>query len=334
MRISALLLLAACATGVDDPNQPEFGVTTPLPPPGEDLGISFDGGTPGELFSIRVTNADPGETVQFVISANGPGAGPCPDILDGLCVGLTPPLYRFSGTADSLGRAQYDVTLPATLDPSRVLGIQAFAVRDGAVGESVGSEVVEVPLSDGAPPTATSCAGYLEDFEDALWPLPDWVEVFGPGGSIAMEGFYGTYSLLDPEWYYLPTTYTVEPGTGIKGAFRAGNGRLYVGFDSNDGGTRSFVIATNTGDIRFQENIDYGYTELTIEPTTFVLDAWYSFEIWVLDEFTVEGTVTDLSTGREVSSVSQVYRDPHVGGGIALRSFGSFYIDQLSIECP
>jgi len=334
MRVPILLLLTACATGVDDPNQPNFGVDRPLPPPGEELGISYDGGTPGEVLSMRVTNADPGEDVHFVISANGPGVGPCPVLLDGLCVDLTPPLYRFTATADSLGRAQYDVTLPATLDPSRVLGIQAFAVRDGAVGESVGSVVVEVPLTDPTP-AATSCVRYMEGFEDGVWPLPDWIDVFGlGGGSISAEGYYGDYSLVDPEWSYLPTTYTVEPGTGIKGTVKPGDGRLYVGFDSHEGGTRSFVLAPNTGDIRFQENIAYAYTELTIEPAVLSTSLWYTFEIWILDEYTVEATVIDPSTGDVIAAVSQTYRTPHVGGGIALRSFGSFYIDQLAVECP
>ena len=333
MRVSILFLLTACATGVEDPNQSNFGVDRPLPPPGEELGISFDGGTPGEIFSMRVTNADPGEDVQFVISANGAGVGPCPALLDGLCVELTPPLYRFTSTADSLGRAQYDVTLPATLDPSRTLGFQAFAVRDGAVGESVGSVVVEVPLS--ASPVATSCVVYLEGFEDELWPLPDWVDVLGSGGgSIAPGGYYGEFSLLDPEWHYLPTTYTVEPGTGIKGTFLAGDGRLYVGFDSNDRGTRSFVLAPNTGDIRFQENIGYDYTELNIELTPLTVGAWYTFQILILDDYTVEGMVYDPDTLDVISTLTQVYTTPHVGGGIGLRSFGSFYIDQLAVECP
>jgi hypothetical protein len=333
MRVSILFLLTACATGVEDPNQANFGVDRPLPPPGEDLGISFDGGTPGGLFSMRVTNADPGEDVQFVISPNRPAFGPCPVLLDGLCLSLTPPFHRFTATADSLGRAQYDVTLPATLDPSLVLGIQAFAVRDGVVGESVGSIAVEVPLS--ASTVATSCSGYLEGFEDEVWPLPDWVDVLGSGGgSIAAEGYYGEFSLLDPEWHYLPTTYTVEPGTGIKGTFLAGNGRLYVGFDSNAGGTRSFVLASNTGDIRFQENIGYDYTELDMVPSALTLGAWYTFQILIIDDYTVEGMVYDPDTLDVISTLTQVYTEPHVGGGIALRSFGSFYIDQLAVECP
>src|SRR5437764_15185509 len=44
-------------------------------------------------------------------------------------------------------------------------------------------------------------------------------------------------------------------------------------------GTLSFVLAANTGDIRFQENPGYAFTELNSSPQAFLGDHWYFAEI-------------------------------------------------------
>lgn len=149
MRPVVLISVLACGADTPDADKPGLQAAAVLPPPGVHLTLEVTGAAPGATMTLRAFDADPGETVHFAVNGSGLGSGPCPEVLDGLCVDLAPPLFRFSAEADTRGEAQVDVDLPATLDPSRVLGVQAFAIRDGAAGESVGSDVVEAPLSEG-----------------------------------------------------------------------------------------------------------------------------------------------------------------------------------------
>ena len=149
MRSAVLISVIACGTYTPQPEKPLLRAGAALPPPGVDLTLEVTGASPGATMTLSALDADPGETVHFAVNGSGTGSGPCPDVLDGLCVDLVPPLFRFSAVADARGEAQVDVDLPASLDPSLVLGVQAFAIRDGASGESVGSDVVEAALADG-----------------------------------------------------------------------------------------------------------------------------------------------------------------------------------------
>ncbi|HCH66246.1 MAG TPA: hypothetical protein DFR83_25810, partial [Deltaproteobacteria bacterium] len=72
----------------------------------------------------------------------------------------------------------------------------------------------------------------------------------------------GSYAINDPGWYY-NTEEVLAVGDTVGMWVRSGSGRVYLGFDSDGSGTKSFVLAANTGDIRFQDNPSYGYTELT-----------------------------------------------------------------------
>jgi hypothetical protein len=177
MRLVLLFLVLACETGPAAPRGVALDVPH-LPPPGEALSVDVTGAAPGAPLTLHARNADPGETIHFVVNGSGSGVGPCPSVLDGLCVDLSPPFFRFSSVADAGGEAWFDVDLPASIDPSRVLGVQAFALRDGAAGDSVGSDVVESPLSEALPEACypgldedwTTCMA-LEDVD----PGPDYV---------------------------------------------------------------------------------------------------------------------------------------------------------------
>ena len=89
-----LLALLACGAPQDD-NQPAYdtrGIDGPLAPPGEDLVLEVTSASPGSTLTLRASNADPGERVHFLLKRGGLGAGPCPDVLDGLCASVEAPL--------------------------------------------------------------------------------------------------------------------------------------------------------------------------------------------------------------------------------------------------
>jgi hypothetical protein len=207
------------------------------------------------------------------------------------------------------------------------IGIQAFAARGAGGVESVGSPPVEVTVRGGG------CVDARVDFEEGFWPLPGW-EVIAAGGEVTFEGYWGDFSLVDPNWHWSPGIGSATPGTIISGTLKPGE-RAYIGFDSSAGGTKSLVVAPNTGDIRFQDNPDYGYTELNIVPVDLDEAGWYTVEIEFLDANRVEGRVF-TAAGEPVASIEQDYaayggiRD----GSLALRGFGGAYFDEIFIRCP
>ena len=244
-----------------------------------------------------------------------------------VCARALRPFARLTRNANAAGVATLAATVPVS--PGDIVGTQAFAVQDGTAGESVSSMPAIFEILE---PTVGACVDYTETFETTGWPYLGWTSTSGgpATGSVTAEGFYGSYSLLDPEWIYYDATYAIEPGTIITGTMRPGTGRLYLGFDSDSAGTRSFVLAPNTGDIRFQDNPGYSYTELTTTVFTWPT-GWVDFILQITSESSAEGILLDAATGVELARVSQTYGSPFTRGGLSLRAFGSTYLDQIEV---
>jgi len=112
---------------------------------------------------------------------------------------------------------------------------------------------------------------------------------------------------------------------------RPGNGRVYLSFDATAAGAKSFVLASNTNDIRFQENVGYGYTELNISAQTYTTGQWYLLEVEILSSTSAIGRLYGADGTTLLNSVTQTYSS--IGsGGIALRSFGGFALDSLTVN--
>ncbi len=173
-----------------------------------------------------------------------------------------------------------------------------------------------------------SCGSVLEDFERGTWVAPGWVSV-GGSGSISTTRYEGSYALTDPDWYY-NTTDTVAVGDTVSMWIRPGTGRVYLGFDSDAGGTRSFVVAPNTGDVRFQENTGYNYSELGSSAMTIPTGVWLRMEVELTTSTTATGRLYD-SSGTLLRSLSQTYSTAHGGGYVAIRSFNGFTLDYIEI---
>ena len=165
------------------------------------------------------------------------------------------------------------------------------------------------------------------------WP-GSWTSGSGTGGSASASCAHdGGSGLCDTAgaWYYRDDI-SIGVGTVLSIWVRAASsGRFYFGFDATSSGSKSFVMATNTGDIRFQENTTWGYTELNTSAQTYVTDRWYRMEIEIQSGTTAMGRLFDQDGTTLLNSVTQAYSS--IGsGGLALRSFGGFAIDSLEVR--
>lgn len=119
--LAALLLLSAHACVPQSPTQDDAHP----PPQGMQLTLSpLIAGMPATMES---TSAVPGTTVWF-IRGSGPGAGPCPGVLQGACIDVLDPLIVGSAIADLDGRAVLTVNLPANVPEGATVELQAVAV--------------------------------------------------------------------------------------------------------------------------------------------------------------------------------------------------------------
>ena len=99
------------------------------------------------------------------------------------------------------------------------------------------------------------------------------------------------------------------------------SGRAYFGFGTTAGGTQSFVLAPNTGDIRFQNNPGFNFDELDTSAQTFAADHWYRAEVLWGAGGAVTGNLYDSDGTTLLNSVSSTVSFSSAGG-IAFRGFG------------
>ncbi len=170
----------------------------------------------------------------------------------------------------------------------------------------------------------------LDDFEMG-WPTGTWVSVDGGGSTSAAAAHDGSFGLTDPGWHYQsgPVLFNT-PGDILSfwGNMPSGGGRIYLGFGGSAAGCKSFVLAPNTTDIRFQDNPSFGFTELTVQPFTFTAGRWYFIEIEYLGGTMIEGRVYDEDGVTLLGSATETFASS-VSGGVALRAFGANHIDTI-----
>jgi hypothetical protein len=172
----------------------------------------------------------------------------------------------------------------------------------------------------------------VEDFESGAWPASGWTSVLGGGTVSASFAHDGSFGVRDPDWHYKSSpTVLADTGSVLSAWTRGGTGRVYIGFDASGAGAKSFVLAPNTGDIRFQENASYGYVELTSTAFSFTAGVWYYVEIEDLGGNTLQGRVYASDGATLLGSVSHTFgsRSP---GGVALRSFSGHDVDTI-VHC-
>lgn len=168
----------------------------------------------------------------------------------------------------------------------------------------------------------------IDDFESTD-PFP-WGAWTGSGTVSATDSYSGS-QMFDTggSWPYRTDVSYGEAGDTLSCWTKAGTGRTYWGFGASAAGCYSFVAAPNTGDIRFQQNDGYGYTELSTTPFSFTTGNWYRMEVIFSTDTDVIGNLYDSDGVTLLATVTETL--PGVTpGGFAFRTFGGNYVDYLT----
>ncbi len=121
----------------------------PRPPPGE-LSMEIGALRPGHTSPLIARGADEAERVWFVRSFAGEGSGPCPAAIGGACLGILQPQVSGSATADTIGVATLDLSVPATAPVGAEICFQAAVLRSGGASTEL-SEPVCATVQDPDP---------------------------------------------------------------------------------------------------------------------------------------------------------------------------------------
>jgi hypothetical protein len=130
-------------------------------------------------------------------------------------------------------------------------------------------------------------------------------------------------------WAYR-TDVTVNNGDTLSAWVRPGGSRFYLGFGASAGGASSFVIAPNTGELIFQNNVGYGFSNTTATGFSFTQGKWYLASV-TLGPSTV-GTLYDSDGTTVLGSLVATGLVNGAGGGVAVRSFGGVSFDTISLS--
>ena len=176
-------------------------------------------------------------------------------------------------------------------------------------------------------------ATVIESCDSGAWGA-GWINASSAGtvtSAAAHGGGYGV-NLDGASWTY-NTSLSFVPGESLSAWVMptAGSaGRVYLGFAASSTGAESFVGATNTNDIRFQDNPGYGFTELNTSPQTWTDGQWHLMTVDWLASGTAVGKLYASDGTTLLDSVSQTGLTG-TGTGIALRGFGGWYVDTVSV---
>jgi hypothetical protein len=179
--------------------------------------------------------------------------------------------------------------------------------------------------------TVTAQAAVLEDFETGAF-APAWTFVGGTptvSGAGAFEGAFGVADGGGAWAYRTDAAANLGVGSHLSAWTRGGGGRFYLGFDADAGGASSFVVAWNTGDIRFQNNPGYGFNELNVLPVSLSTDKWYRAEV-VFGAGAITGNLYDSDGVTLLHSLVASGLTGGASGGVAVRGFGGVQYDLIS----
>jgi hypothetical protein len=179
----------------------------------------------------------------------------------------------------------------------------------------------------------------IEGFESDRWPATGWSgSTLGSlGTGYAHDGAYGIRDPGATTDVGLPWSYRTDVSLGLVGDritvwVRATkeDSRVYIGFAGSASGCKSFVAAPNTSELLFQDNANWDYDELDRPEQRFTPGQWYKMEIELGTSSTIVGRLFDQDGTTLLNSVTQTFTTS-LEGGLALRSWGDFEIDTLSI---
>lgn len=179
--------------------------------------------------------------------------------------------------------------------------------------------------------TQMAQAAVIESFDSGSWGA-GWSNT-GAGvvnTASAHDGTYGV-SMDGSSWTY-NTSILFAPGGTLSAWLRptqGSNGRFYLGFGADGSGADSFIAATNTQDIRFQHNPGFSFNELNFSSQSWS-NSWYFMSVSWHNDGTAVGNLFGSDGTTLINSVTQSGLTRSTTG-IALRGFGGFDVDTVSV---
>ena len=205
--------------------------------------------------------------------------------------------------------------------------------------------LVWLGLSAAAASAVTSAqAAIVEPFSGGQLSATGWSAGIGADASAflstpAPDGSYGI-ALSEGVWSYNQDisfaagetlSAWINPGPSATADNNAQGGRIYLGFDAGANGAYSFVAASDTNQLGFQDNTAYATPDFSGSVAQNYLDQWYFLTITLsADGSSATANLYDNNATSLLSSLTQTGLS---GGdsGIALRGIGGAAITSLSV---
>lgn len=180
--------------------------------------------------------------------------------------------------------------------------------------------------------SSLATADVIESFDNGAVHAAWNTNVGKVSQSAAHDGGYGLI-LASDEWMY-NTSLVVSRGDTLSVWLRptapGSHSRFYFGFGADAGGAQSLVTASGTDELLFQDNAGYDFDDLATTPQSYTSN-WYKAVIqWNLDD--TASAYLYGSDGVGLLNSLHVSGLPRSSGGIALRGFGGWHIDTISVE--
>jgi len=188
-------------------------------------------------------------------------------------------------------------------------------------------------------------ADIVEAFTGGQLSTPGWSNGIGADASIylstaAPDATYGI-ALSESQWSYntnisfLPgetLSAWINPGPTPTADNNAQGGRLFVGFDAGANGAQSFVAASDTSQLGFQDNTGYATPNFSNSVAQTYQDQWYYLTIALsADGSTATASLYDMDGKTLLSSLTETGLSAATDNGIALRGSGAAAITSIAI---
>lgn len=187
-------------------------------------------------------------------------------------------------------------------------------------------------------------AQVVEPFTGGQLSAPGWSEGIGADASAflsvaAPDGSFGIV-LNEGVWSYntslsfLPgqtLSAWINPGSSPTADNNAQGGRLYLGFDASANGAYSFVAASDSLELGFQDNSGYATPAFASSAAQSYNDQWYLLNISLsADGGTATASLYDTDGLTLLNSLSQSGLSAS-GAGLALRGVGGAAITSIAV---
>jgi hypothetical protein len=184
---------------------------------------------------------------------------------------------------------------------------------------------------------AASTANVIEDFESShLWNIVNGrTPTASRTTAAAHDGTLGLDSRNGSDWYYRSDSAAqVQAGDTLSVWIKftnAANTRAYFAFGASSLGTLSLVAAPNTGQFIIQDNLFFGFTNLSAVNQTYQSNHWYRMEVDWGTSGTIVGKLFD-SDGKTLLQTVTAFTTDITSGGFGFRNIGNdTYWDTVTV---